>query len=117
MSAPPLPETPLPGSWGQVLDRMLQTLDGAVTALTERERQLKAAPPAELLAEREAKRRQAFAGVEQGLDRLRASVEQAEQRTTEMEALLAADADALHQWHAATAAAGQRLANGGAGGV
>src|SRR5205823_987161 len=81
MSAPPLPETALPDSWGQVLDRMRQSLDAAVGALAERERQLPPAPPAEALAAREAKRQQAFAHVEQGLEKLRTSVEQAEQQT------------------------------------
>lgn len=106
MSAPPLPETALPGSWGQVLDRMRQSLDTAVGALAERERYLATAPPAEALAKREAKRQQAFANVEQGLEKLRASVEQAEQRTEIIDALLAGDADGLQQWLARAAAAG-----------
>src|SRR5436309_12280519 len=115
MSAPPLPETPLPDSWGQVLDRMLQTLDGAVAALAERERQLATAPPGD--TQSQAKWQQAFAGVEQGLDQLRASVEQAERHTAEMDALLAADANGLQGWVAQTTAAVQRLAIRGSGGV
>jgi hypothetical protein len=95
----------LPAAWSEVLEKVRNALATAETEAAVREQSLQiVAQPPERAAEHEAIRQRHLNQLEEGLRRLQAVLQQAEQEASSTDAAVASEEELLGRWHAALTA-------------